>query len=110
MPLAHWLTRESVLRHAARIVVTLPIVLPPSSRASSMLLAFGRQGLVGRFLADWFGLAIPFSTTAIVVAAAYMGLPFFVLSAEAGLRALDGAAASAPPPRSARDRGGAAGT
>lgn len=90
LPLAHWLASgESVLRQSARIVVTLPIVLPPIVAGIALLLAFGRQGLVGRCLAVWFGVTIPFSTSAIVIAAAYMGLPFFVLSAEAGLRALD---------------------
>lgn len=90
LPLALWLASgRSALRTAARVVVLLPIVLPPVVAGIALLLAFGRGGLFGRWLEQWFGLVLPFTTLATVVAAAYMGMPFFVLSAEAGLRAFD---------------------
>lgn len=90
LPVAVWLASgRSALRTAARIVVTLPIVLPPVTAGIALLLAFGRNGLVGIWLEEWFGITVPFTTFATVIAAAYMGMPFFVLSAEAGLRAFD---------------------
>lgn len=90
LPLALWLARgKSALRSAARIAVMLPIVLPPIVGGIALLLAFGRNGLVGAWLQQWFGVSLPFTTAATVVAASYMGMPFFVLSAEAGLRNLD---------------------
>ena len=90
LPVALWLANgRSALRTAARIVVTLPIVLPPVVAGVALLLAFGRNGLVGSHLDRWFGVSLPFTTLATVVAAAYMGMPFFVLSAEAGLRSFD---------------------
>ncbi len=90
LPVAVWLAGgQSPLRTAARIVVTLPIVLPPVTAGIALLLAFGRNGLVGVWLERWFGVTVPFTTLATVVAAAYMGMPFFVLSVEAGLRAFD---------------------
>ncbi|MFO1078245.1 MAG: ABC transporter permease subunit [Planctomycetota bacterium] len=90
LPLAVWLSRgESALRTAVRIVVMLPIVLPPIVAGIALLCAFGRRGLAGAPVAQWTGWSLPFTTAAAVVAAAYMGLPFFVLSAEAGLRAFD---------------------
>ena len=90
LPVAVWLASgRSALRTAARIVVTLPIVLPPVVAGIALLLAFGRNGLIGSWLERWFGITVPFTTFATVIAAAYMGMPFFVLSAEAGLRAFD---------------------
>ncbi len=90
LPVAVWLANgRSTLRTAARIVVTLPIVLPPVVAGVALLLAFGRNGLIGGFLDRWFGVSLPFTTLGTVVAAGYMGMPFFVLSAEAGLRSFD---------------------
>lgn len=90
LPLAVWLARgSSTLRSAVRIVVLLPIVLPPVVGGIALLVAFGRNGLVGSFAHDWLGVSLPFTTAGAAVAAAYMGMPFFVLSAEAGLRNVD---------------------
>lgn len=90
LPLAAWLASgQSLARTAARVVVMLPIVLPPIVAGIALLLAFGRNGLLGASMERVFGVTLPFTTAATVVAAAYMGLPFFVLSAEAGLRSLD---------------------
>lgn len=90
LPLAVWLAAgASPLRTAARIVVMLPIVMPPIVAGIALLLAFGRNGLVGGLIEHWFHASLPFSTAATVVSATYLGMPFFVLSAEAGLRALD---------------------
>lgn len=90
LPLAVWLARgRSALRTAARIVVMLPIVLQPVVGGIALLLAFGRNGIIGAWLDHWFGVALPFTTAGAMTAAAYMGMPFFVLSAESGLRGLD---------------------
>lgn len=90
LPVAVWLANgRSAMRTAARIVVMLPIVLPPVVAGIALLLAFGRNGLLGGLLASWFGVSVPFTTSAAILAAAYMGMPFFVLSAEAGLRSFD---------------------
>jgi molybdate transport system permease protein len=90
LPLAVWLANgNSRTRTLARLVVMLPIVLPPVVGGIALLLAFGVNGLVGAWLHRWLGVALPFSTAGTIVAGAYMGMPFFVLSAEAGLRAFD---------------------
>jgi molybdate transport system permease protein len=90
LPLAIWLASgRSRLRGIVRLVVMLPVVLPPVVAGIALLLAFGRAGLVGAWLYEWFGVAVPFTTAATVIAAAYVGTPFFVLAAEAGLRALE---------------------
>lgn len=90
LPLAVWLARaDGWLRTTVRLVVMLPIVLPPVVGGIALLLAFGRNGLAGAWLERWLGVSLPFSTAGAVVAAAYMGMPFFVLGVEAGLRSFD---------------------
>ena len=90
LPLAVWLASgNSALRTAARLVALLPLVLPPVVAGVALLLAFGRNGLLGGVVQTLFGASLPYTTAATVLAAAYMGMPFFVLSAEAGLRSFD---------------------
>jgi molybdate transport system permease protein len=90
LPLAIWLASgRSALRTIARIVVMLPIVLPPVVGGIALLLAFGRAGIVGAWLDRTFGVTLPFTTAGATLAATYMGMPFFVLAVEAGLRAFD---------------------
>ena len=66
-------------------IVDLPIVLPPAVAGLGLLLVFGRRGLVG----DTFGLSIPFTTLAVVLAQTFVSAPFFIRSARAGLAAVD---------------------
>ncbi|MCB9878841.1 MAG: molybdate ABC transporter permease subunit [Planctomycetes bacterium] len=91
LPLAAWLASgASRLRATVRVLVTLPMVLPPVVGGVAMLLAFGRNGLVGGPLERWFGLALPFTSEGVVLAETYVALPFLVLTVEGGLRSLDG--------------------
>lgn len=75
-------------RGLVRVVVFVPLVLPPVVGGTALLFALGRRGLVGRLLDDWFGLVLPFSTAGAVVAATFVALPFLVLTVEAGVRSL----------------------
>jgi molybdate transport system permease protein len=72
-----------------RALVTLPLVLPPVVGGVALLLAFGRLGLVGRYLDLWFGLTLPFTTLGVVVAEAFVAMPFLVVTVEAAFRGLD---------------------
>lgn len=92
LPLAVYLAndeRAAWHRSIVRVLVTLPMVLPPVVAGVALLLVFGRRGLVGSALDDWFGWTLPFSSAGVVLATTYVAMPFFVLSAEAGLRSLD---------------------
>lgn len=73
-----------------RAAVTLPLVLPPVVGGVALLSVLGRRGLVGEHLDAWFGWRIPFSTLAVVLAEAFVALPFLVLTVEAAVRADDG--------------------
>ena len=69
-------------------VTQLPVVLPPAVAGVALLLAFGRRGLLGPGLAV-FGVGLPFSTAAVVLAQSFVAAPFYVQAAVAAFRRLD---------------------
>jgi molybdate transport system permease protein len=87
-PLAFLLARRR-FRGAGlvEVLVDLPLVLPPSVAGLALLLVFGRRGLLGESL-DAAGLAIPFTTVAVVLAQVFVAAPFYVRSARAGIASL----------------------
>jgi len=90
VPLAWLLARtEFPGRGLVRALVTLPLVLPPVVGGVALLLALGRNGIVGRWLDEAFGVTLPFTTAGVVVAEAFVAMPFLVISVEGTLRAAD---------------------
>ena len=55
----------------------------------ALLLAFGRLGVVGQYLDRWFGLTLPFTTYGLIVAEAFVAMPFLVVTVEGAFRGLD---------------------
>ncbi|WP_051722862.1 ABC transporter permease [Streptomyces albus] len=89
VPLAWLLARVRFPgRGLVRVLVMLPMVLPPTVAGVALLRGYGRQGLFGRPLEAWTGLTLPFSTAGAVVAAAFVSLPFLVISLEGALSGL----------------------
>ena len=85
-PVAYYLSRgESALHRLLEAVLTLPMVLPPAVAGIALLAAFGREGIVGRYLAA-VGINIPFTTAAVVIAQTFVALPLYVRSARAGFQ------------------------
>jgi molybdate transport system permease protein len=72
-----------------RALVTLPLVLPPVVGGVALLLAFGRTGFLGTYLDAWFGLTIPFTPVAVVLAETFVAMPFLVITVEGALRSAD---------------------
>lgn len=90
LPLAWVLARVSFPGRAlVRGLVLLPLVLPPVVGGVALLTAFSRRGIVGGPLYDWFGIQLTFSTAGAILAETFVALPFFVITAEAGLRSMD---------------------
>jgi molybdate transport system permease protein len=90
VPLAWLLARGGVPgRGLLRALVTVPLVLPPVVGGVALLLVLGRRGLVGRQLDAWLGVSLPFTTAGVVVAEAFVAMPFLVISVEGALRAAD---------------------
>ena len=89
-PLAWALARGTFRgKTLVRAIVVLPLVMPPVVAGVALLAAFGRRGIVGSWLYDWFGWQLTFTTGAAVLAAAFVSFPLAVLALEAGLRGLD---------------------
>ncbi|MDN5916542.1 MAG: molybdate ABC transporter permease subunit [Pseudonocardia sp.] len=90
VPLA-WLLARSDLpgRPFLRALVTVPLVLPPVVGGVALLLVAGRNGLLGQYLDAWFGVSLPFTTTGVVVAEAFVAMPFLVISVDGALRGAD---------------------
>ncbi|MFJ8041860.1 ABC transporter permease [Kitasatospora sp. NPDC096147] len=90
VPLAWLLARTDFPgRRLVRSLVTLPLVLPPVVGGVALLLVLGRNGIVGRYLDAWFGITLPFHTAGVVLAEAFVAMPFLVISVEGALRAAD---------------------
>ena len=90
VPLAWLLARTDFPgRRVLRALVTVPLVIPPVVGGVALLLALGRNGLLGRHLDTWFGLTIPFTPVAVVLAQVFVAMPFLVISVEGALRGVD---------------------
>ena len=70
-------------------LVHLPLVLPPVVTGYLLLLAFGRQGIFGAFLADTFNITFAFRWTGAALAAAVMSLPLMVRAMRQSFEAID---------------------
>lgn len=79
-------SRQSWWIQALRILVLLPMVLPPVVAGLALLLTWGRMGLIGQYL-NLFGITIGFSTVAVIFAQVFVSLPFFIISLEGSLHA-----------------------
>jgi molybdate transport system permease protein len=88
-PVAYLLaTRRFPGRVLLVTLVELPLVLPPAVAGIGLFAAFGRSGLLGSTL-DAFGLQIPFTLTAVVLAISFVASPLFVRTAIAAFEAVD---------------------
>jgi molybdate transport system permease protein len=89
-PVAYLLARHRFRGHALiDTIIDLPMVLPPAVAGVALLMAFGRRGLLGPTLSSVFGLELPFTTAAVVLAQIFVSAPFYVKSAKSGLEAVD---------------------
>lgn len=81
----HW---PLMPRRLLRAAVTVPLVLPPVVGGIALLLLLGRRGIIGQFLAQ-AGIGLPYTTAAVVIAQAFVAMPFLVFAVEGALGAAD---------------------
>ena len=86
VPAALVLSRSWRGVRAARLLVALPLSLPPVVAGIALLAAFGRRSTLGALLSG-AGLDIAFTTTAVVIAQVFVSLPFLIVTLESALRA-----------------------
>jgi molybdate transport system permease protein len=90
VPLAWVLARSTFPgRSVVRAWCLLSLVLPPVVAGVALFTAYGRRGMLGSPLSEWFGVQLPFSTAGVVMAQTFVAMPFLVLTVEAALRAVD---------------------
>ena len=88
-PLAYLLARRRIPGAVfIEALVDLPIVLPPAVAGIALLVAFGRNGLVGQWLAAG-GITLGFTTAAVVMAQIFVSAPFYVIAARGGFARVD---------------------
>jgi len=90
LPIA-WLIARTEFRgrNFVRALTVLPLVLPPVVGGVALFYAFGRRGLVGQWLDHAFGVQLPFTVWAAILAETFVAMPFFIITVEGALRGLD---------------------
>jgi molybdate transport system permease protein len=83
--LAH---RKSKRARWLELALQLPIVTPPAVAGVGLLLAFGRHGIIGKYLAEW-GISIAFSSSAVVLAQVFVSAPLYLQAAVVAFRRVD---------------------
>ena len=87
LPLALLIARSGPrIAAVLRAIVAVPLVLPPMVGGVALLFLFGRTSPLGQLIDGLWGVALPFSFAAVILAQAFVALPFLVLSAEGAIR------------------------
>jgi len=70
-------------------IVHLPLILPPVVTGYLLLILFGKQGPIGAFLDQTFGIVFSFRWTGAALACAVMGFPLMVRAIRLSIEAVD---------------------
>jgi len=90
IPLAYLLARRRFWgRAAVDVLVTLPLVLPPTVTGYYLIVLLGRRGVLGAPLYEATGWGVAFTWYAAVIAATVMALPLLVRTARAAIESVD---------------------
>jgi molybdate transport system permease protein len=88
-PVAYYLSHRNYRFHrVVDTLVDLPTVLPPAVAGVALLMAFGRRGLVGAWLSQ-FGIELPFTETAVIMAQTFIAAPLYIKAAAIGFMDVD---------------------
>ena len=88
-PVAYFLSRRrNRLNRFIDSLIDLPTVLPPAVAGVALLMAFGRRGILGLWLAA-LGINLPFTTTAVIMAQTFIAAPLYIKAATLGFNAVD---------------------
>jgi molybdate transport system permease protein len=90
IPLAYVLAKRRFWgRTALDLLVTLPLVLPPTVTGYYLIILLGRRGWLGAPLYELTGWTVAFTWYAAVIAATVMALPLLVRTARAAIESVD---------------------
>jgi molybdate transport system permease protein len=76
-------------KELVELMITLPLVLPPTVIGYLLVILVGRNGFLGHFIYNFFGTGIMFTWQAAVIAAYIVSLPLMVRTAKAAIEAVD---------------------
>jgi molybdate transport system permease protein len=94
--LGWWMARRRFPGHSVvDAVLVLPMVLPPTVLGYYLIVLIGRNGVLGRWLEQWFGITLIFTWQGAVLAAAVVSLPLIYKAARAAFEETDGRFAQA---------------
>lgn len=72
-----------------RALCVLPMVLPPVVGGVALIYVLGKNGIIGQYLWEWFGIRIAFTETAAVLAQFFVAAPFFIVVMESAFTSID---------------------
>lgn len=75
-------------KEIADSLIDLPVIMPPAVAGIALLMAFGRMGILGRYL-DAFGISIAFTTLAVIIAQVFVSSPFYIRQARTSFEDVD---------------------
>lgn len=88
-PLAYLMARRRFrFQRVVDTLIDLPTVLPPAVAGVALLMAFGRRGLLGGWLAAG-GIDIAFTPIAVVIAQTFIAAPLYLKSALVGFASVE---------------------
>jgi molybdate transport system permease protein len=87
-PLAYLLGRGKFLgKPVLEVLIDWPIVLPPAVAGIALLMTLGRRGLLGPLLSR-FGIDIPFTSIAVIIAQTFVSSPYYIKAASVGFSSI----------------------
>jgi molybdate transport system permease protein len=90
IPLAYLLARRMFRgKTLIDLLVTLPLILPPTVTGYYLIVVLGRRGWLGAPLYELTGWTVAFTWYAAVIAATVMALPLLVRTARAAIESVD---------------------
>jgi molybdate transport system permease protein len=85
-----WLARSSFrVKPIIEGFIYLPLVMPPVTTGYLLLLLFGINGMIGRWLFQWLGIRIAFTQVAAIIAAMVVSFPLMLRSIRTAIEMVD---------------------
>ncbi len=81
--------RDFMAKPLLEALLFMPMVLPPTVPGYLLLITFGNQGVIGRWLKEHFNLEFAFNWKGAVLASAVIAFPLMVQAAKLSVRMID---------------------
>lgn len=76
-------------RNLVDMLITLPLILPPTVTGYYLIILFGRSGVIGKWIYEYTGWSIMFTWYAAVLAAFVVSVPLLIKTARAAIESVD---------------------